>query len=154
MFSFQNKRYRTFKGKLQILLILIHDIFMALSSHPPDLHFPFALRNRQLHVHALIVFAYCLCNCLYACVLMSFSLLQPLSILCHSFKDIDTYTTGFPRGNGQGLTNIFRAVKHCLPGPVSVRNYCVLLASSKSNDSITSCCERPLYTVPTYKVSK
>lgn len=46
-------------------------------------------------------------------------LLQPLSILCRSFKDIDTYTTGFPRGNGQGLTNTFRAVKHCLPGPVS-----------------------------------
>ncbi|KAL0461784.1 UNVERIFIED_CONTAM: putative protein YciO [Sesamum latifolium] len=50
----------------------------------------------------------------------------PLSILCHSFKDIDTYTTGFPRGNGQGLTNIFRAVKHCLPGP-----YTFILTASK-----------------------
>ncbi|KAK4426052.1 putative protein HI [Sesamum alatum] len=51
---------------------------------------------------------------------------KPLSILCHSFKDIDTYTTGFPRGNGQGLTNIFRAVKHCLPGP-----YTFILTASK-----------------------
>lgn len=47
--------------------------------------------------------------------------MQPLSILCHSLKDIDTYTMGFPRGNAQGQTNIFRAVKHCLPGPVSYR---------------------------------
>ncbi|XP_020554256.1 uncharacterized protein LOC105176245 isoform X2 [Sesamum indicum] len=51
---------------------------------------------------------------------------KPLSILCHSFKDIDKYTTGFPRGNGQGLTNIFRAVKHCLPGP-----YTFILTASK-----------------------
>lgn len=47
-------------------------------------------------------------------------LMQPLSILCRSFQDIDTYTTGFPRGTGQGLSNIFRAVKQCLPGPVSI----------------------------------
>ncbi|KAL0424198.1 UNVERIFIED_CONTAM: putative protein YciO [Sesamum radiatum] len=32
----------------------------------------------------------------------------------------------FPRGNGQGLTNIFRAVKHCLPGP-----YTFILTASK-----------------------
>ncbi|GMP29672.1 hypothetical protein CsSME_00004666 [Camellia sinensis var. sinensis] len=51
---------------------------------------------------------------------------KPLSILCHSFRDIDTYTTGFPRGNGQGTTNIFRAVKHCLPGP-----YTFILTASK-----------------------
>lgn len=51
---------------------------------------------------------------------------KPLSILCHSFRDIDTYTTGFPRGNNQGLTNIFRAVKHCLPGP-----YTFILSASK-----------------------
>ncbi|KAL2529140.1 DHBP synthase RibB-like alpha/beta domain [Forsythia ovata] len=51
---------------------------------------------------------------------------KPLSILCRSFKDIDTYTTGFPRGNGQGLTNIFRAVKNCLPGP-----YTFILTASK-----------------------
>lgn len=43
---------------------------------------------------------------------------KPLSILCHSLRDIDTYTTGFPRGDGQGHADIFRAVKHCLPGPV------------------------------------
>ncbi|KAF2316397.1 hypothetical protein GH714_041738 [Hevea brasiliensis] len=42
---------------------------------------------------------------------------KPLSILCHSLRDIDIYTTGFPCGDGQGHTNIFRAVKHCLPGP-------------------------------------
>ncbi|PIA33773.1 hypothetical protein AQUCO_04000082v1 [Aquilegia coerulea] len=42
---------------------------------------------------------------------------KPLSILCRSFRDIDTYTFGFPRGTGQGQTNIFRVVKHCLPGP-------------------------------------
>ncbi|XP_051117484.1 uncharacterized protein LOC127242126 [Andrographis paniculata] len=52
---------------------------------------------------------------------------KPLSILCHSFKDIDTYTTGFPRGNDLGLTNIFRAVKHCLPGP-----YTFILTASKA----------------------
>ena len=46
--------------------------------------------------------------------------MQPLSILCHSFRDIDKYTTGFPCGDGQGHANIFRAVKHCLPGPVSM----------------------------------
>ncbi|CAI9763134.1 unnamed protein product [Fraxinus pennsylvanica] len=51
---------------------------------------------------------------------------KPLSILCHSFKDIDTYTTGFPRGNSSGLSNIFRAVKHCLPGP-----YTFILTASK-----------------------
>lgn len=53
---------------------------------------------------------------------------QPLSILCRSFEDIDTYTTGFPRGNGQGLTNIFRAVKHCLPGPVSLTGYAITVS--------------------------
>ncbi|KAH6781214.1 DHBP synthase RibB-like alpha/beta domain-containing protein [Perilla frutescens var. frutescens] len=52
---------------------------------------------------------------------------KPLSILCCSFKDIDTYTTGFPRGNGQGLANTFRAVKHCLPGP-----YTFILTASKA----------------------
>ncbi|XP_057491066.1 uncharacterized protein LOC130776860 [Actinidia eriantha] len=51
---------------------------------------------------------------------------KPLSILCCSFRDIDIYTTGFPRGNGQGVTNIFRAVKHCLPGP-----YTFILTASK-----------------------
>ncbi|KAL3636691.1 hypothetical protein CASFOL_018990 [Castilleja foliolosa] len=51
---------------------------------------------------------------------------KPLSILCRSFKDIDKYTTGFPRGNGEGLKNIFRAVKHCLPGP-----YTFILTASK-----------------------
>lgn len=45
-------------------------------------------------------------------------LMQPLSILCRSFRDIDTYTTGFPCGDGQGHASVFRAVKHCLPGPV------------------------------------
>lgn len=48
------------------------------------------------------------------------SLMQPLSILCRSLRDIDIYTTGFPRGDGQGHANIFRAVKHCLPGPVRI----------------------------------
>eukprot|EP00257_Ricinus_communis_P014339 XP_015571990.1 uncharacterized protein LOC8271448 isoform X2 [Ricinus communis] len=42
---------------------------------------------------------------------------KPLSILCRSLRDIDIYTTGFPRSDGQGHANIFRAVKHCLPGP-------------------------------------
>ncbi|KAJ8546437.1 hypothetical protein K7X08_019020 [Anisodus acutangulus] len=51
---------------------------------------------------------------------------KPLSIICRSFRDIDTYTTGFPRGNDQGLTDIFRAVKHCLPGP-----YTFILTASK-----------------------
>lgn len=52
---------------------------------------------------------------------------KPLSILCRSFQDIDTYTTGFPRGNDQGLSNIFRSVKHCLPGP-----YTFILTASKA----------------------
>lgn len=51
---------------------------------------------------------------------------KPLSILCHSFHDIDTYTTGFPRGDGQGHANVFRSVKHCLPGP-----YTFILTASK-----------------------
>lgn len=51
---------------------------------------------------------------------------KPLSILCRSLRDIDTYTTGFPCGIGQGQTNIFRAVKHCLPGP-----YTFILTASK-----------------------
>ena len=29
---------------------------------------------------------------------------------------------GFPKGSDKGLTNIFRAVKQCLPGPVSIMN--------------------------------
>ncbi|PPD77795.1 hypothetical protein GOBAR_DD25276 [Gossypium barbadense] len=51
---------------------------------------------------------------------------KPLSILCRSLRDIDNYTTGFPRGDGQGHANIFRAVKHCLPGP-----YTFILTASK-----------------------
>ncbi|XP_011007436.1 PREDICTED: yrdC domain-containing protein, mitochondrial isoform X1 [Populus euphratica] len=51
---------------------------------------------------------------------------KPLSILCHSLRDIDIYTTGFPRGDGQGHADIFRAVKHCLPGP-----YTFILTASK-----------------------
>ncbi|KAE9448980.1 hypothetical protein C3L33_19122, partial [Rhododendron williamsianum] len=53
-------------------------------------------------------------------------LVQPLSILCRSFRDIDTYTMGFPCGNNQGGTDIFRAVKHCIPGP-----YTFILTASK-----------------------
>lgn len=45
--------------------------------------------------------------------------MQPLSILCHSLRDIDKYTAGFPCGDAQGHVNLFKAVKHCLPGPVS-----------------------------------
>ncbi|KAH1193856.1 Uncharacterized protein GmHk_19G054797 [Glycine max] len=52
--------------------------------------------------------------------------LQPLSILCHSFRDIDKYTAGFPRGDGQGHANLFKAVKHYLPGP-----YTFILIASK-----------------------
>ncbi|XP_031739482.1 uncharacterized protein LOC101214648 isoform X1 [Cucumis sativus] len=51
---------------------------------------------------------------------------KPLSILCRSFRDIDKYTTGFPRGDGQGHSSIFRMVKHCLPGP-----YTFILTASK-----------------------
>lgn len=51
---------------------------------------------------------------------------KPLSIVCRSFQDIDTYTLGFPRGNGQGQTNIFRAARQCLPGP-----YTFILKASK-----------------------
>ncbi|CAN6472391.1 unnamed protein product [Victoria cruziana] len=51
---------------------------------------------------------------------------KPLSILCHTFRDIDAYTLGFPPGNNHGQTSIFRAVKHCLPGP-----YTFILPASK-----------------------
>lgn len=56
---------------------------------------------------------------------------KPLSILCRSLRDIDTYTTGFPRGDGQGHANIFRAVKHCLPGPVRISPLPIVMASNK-----------------------
>ncbi|CAN1321651.1 Uncharacterized protein YciO [Linum perenne] len=55
---------------------------------------------------------------------------KPLSILCRSLSDIDTYTTGFPRGGGGGQANIFREVKHCLPGPVRTV-YTFILTASK-----------------------
>ncbi|KAI4350507.1 hypothetical protein L6164_004957 [Bauhinia variegata] len=51
---------------------------------------------------------------------------KPLSILCHSFRDIDKYTTGFPLGDGQGHANLFKVVKHYLPGP-----YTFILTASK-----------------------
>ncbi|KAK6928526.1 Threonylcarbamoyl-AMP synthase-like domain [Dillenia turbinata] len=61
------------------------------------------------------------------CDLRSHDAIERLrSILCRSFRDIDTYTTGFPRGNAQGQANIFRAVKHCLPGP-----YTFILTANK-----------------------
>ncbi|KAG8366771.1 hypothetical protein BUALT_Bualt16G0002400 [Buddleja alternifolia] len=82
--------------------------------------------RRQLQFMHLSLFPLVPKNLCFPRILMSMSLLQPLSILCHSFKDIDTYTTGFPCGNGQGFTNIFRAVKHCLPGP-----YTFILTASK-----------------------
>ncbi|XP_027186367.1 uncharacterized protein [Cicer arietinum] len=52
---------------------------------------------------------------------------KPLSILCHSFRDIDKYTAGFPCGDGQGHANLFKAVKQCLPGP-----YTFILLASKA----------------------
>ncbi|XP_058736748.1 uncharacterized protein LOC131609110 isoform X1 [Vicia villosa] len=52
---------------------------------------------------------------------------KPLSILCHSFRDIDKYTAGFPCGDGQGNANLFKAVKLCLPGP-----YTFILMASKA----------------------
>ncbi|OIW02969.1 hypothetical protein TanjilG_13609 [Lupinus angustifolius] len=51
---------------------------------------------------------------------------KPLSILCHSFRDIDKYTAGFPRGDGQGHANLFKVVKQCIPGP-----YTFILMASK-----------------------
>lgn len=55
---------------------------------------------------------------LFHVLFTDYGFVQPLSILCRSLRDIDTYTMGFPRGDGQGHLNIFRAVKNCLPGPV------------------------------------
>nr|XP_043632660.1 uncharacterized protein YciO [Erigeron canadensis] len=52
---------------------------------------------------------------------------KPFSILCRSLHDIDTYTTGFPRGNSDGFSDYFRAVKHCVPGP-----YTFILTASKA----------------------
>ncbi|KAL6139426.1 hypothetical protein ACLB2K_057730 [Fragaria x ananassa] len=51
---------------------------------------------------------------------------KPLTILCHSFHDIDRFTTGSPRGDSKGHANIFRAVKQCLPGP-----YTFILTATK-----------------------
>ncbi|XP_008677586.1 uncharacterized isoform X2 [Zea mays] len=51
---------------------------------------------------------------------------KPLSILCRSLRDIDTYTTGFPQGTNQGQANIFRVVKRAIPGP-----YTFILPASK-----------------------
>jgi hypothetical protein len=63
-------------------------------------------------------------NTLFFCKCTAFScqllIIQPLSILCRSLRDIDTYTTGFPLGTNQGQANIFRAVKRILPGPVRI----------------------------------
>eukprot|EP00252_Welwitschia_mirabilis_P015187 TRINITY_DN3341_c0_g2_i2.p1 TRINITY_DN3341_c0_g2~~TRINITY_DN3341_c0_g2_i2.p1 ORF type:complete len:239 (-),score=35.40 TRINITY_DN3341_c0_g2_i2:8-724(-) len=42
---------------------------------------------------------------------------KPLGILCHCFRDIDIYTTGFPKSNKPGQVDTFRAVRRCLPGP-------------------------------------
>lgn len=52
---------------------------------------------------------------------------KPLSVLCRSFRDIDTYTSGFSRGDALGHPSIFRAVKRCLPGP-----YTFILTASKA----------------------
>lgn len=57
---------------------------------------------------------------LLTCGFVTDLLVQPLTILCHTFHDIDRFTTGFPRGDSKGHANIFRAVKQCLPGPVSL----------------------------------
>ncbi|KAJ8432104.1 hypothetical protein Cgig2_016377 [Carnegiea gigantea] len=59
----------------------------------------------------------------------------PLSILCRSLRDIDVYTTGFPCGDNQGRPNIFRAVKHCLPGPYTF----ILTASKNLPKQCTNC---------------
>lgn len=68
--------------------------------------------------------------------------LQPLSILCRTFQDIDQYTLGFPRGNSHGQTNIFRAARQCLPGPVSDLEAfglrCLLLISKSHHCMLSS----------------
>jgi len=61
--------------------------------------------------------------CIYTMFLHACWIMQPLSILCRSLRDIDTYTTGFPRGTNQGQANIFRAVKRAIPGPVRISCY-------------------------------
>ena len=78
--------------------------------------------------------------------------MQPLSILCRSLRDIDTYTTGFPRGTNQGQPNIFRAVKRVIPGPVRIPSYspCRLVLQFvldyyTSNLVILIICSTPLF---------
>lgn len=66
------------------------------------------------------IYVYVCVQFLTSNIFMSF--VQPLSILCRSFHDIDVYTMGFHRGDSLGHPNIFRAVKQCLPGPVSMRS--------------------------------
>ncbi|CAN0924686.1 Uncharacterized protein HI_1198 [Linum grandiflorum] len=61
-------------------------------------------------------------------------------------RDIDTYTTGFPRGGGGGQANIFREVKHCLPGP-----YTFILTASKE---LPKQCMRYGTTTPKYAARK
>lgn len=63
--------------------------------------------------------------------------MQPLSILCRSLRDIDTYTTGFPKGTNQGQANIFRAVKRIIPGPVRISFYSPLTAICMITSQVT-----------------
>lgn len=118
------------KASCNNTLIPILDISMELRSH---------LIMYRICFNYPAPRSFCPCNSVYlqnwllpkhihAYVHWCLSFLQPLSILCHSFKDIDTYTTGFPRGDGQGRTDIFRAIKHCLPGPVNVANCHVFIS--------------------------
>ncbi|GJV82523.1 hypothetical protein Tco_1522421 [Tanacetum coccineum] len=44
------------------------------------------------------------------------------NILCRSLHDIDTYKTGFLCLNSGGISDYIRAVKHCLPRPLRLRN--------------------------------
>eukprot|EP00798_Chlamydomonas_sp_ICE-L_P017042 gene17042-23334_t len=42
---------------------------------------------------------------------------KPLSILVHSFKEIQHYTAGFPASNEPGQPNWFNVMRRLLPGP-------------------------------------
>jgi hypothetical protein len=96
----QNQRHCRFKGK----------IWKTVKSH-----FRMKLTLEQATTTENI-FLFRKCT-LFLCQLL---IIQPLSILCRSLRDIDTYTTGFPLGTNQGQANIFRAVKRILPGPVRI----------------------------------
>jgi len=75
---------------------------------------------------------------------------KPLSILCRGFRDIDTYTLGFPPATRPGMTDPFKLARKCLPGPYtfilpaskSLPKICLLDTSSAGHTRLSKCQQR------------